>query len=98
MADYYKVMGVSKTASQDEIDKAYRNLARKYHPDLNPDDPEGAKKKFQELQEAYDTLKDPEKRKDDSHGKLIERYPSNARRSTGRDNRMTRSVELPFAI
>ena len=63
MADYYKVMGVSKTASQDEIDKAYRNLARKYHPDLNPDDPEGAKKKFQELQDAYDTLKDPEKRK-----------------------------------
>ena len=63
MADYYKVMGVSKTASQDEIDKAYRNLARKYHPDLNPDDSEGAKKKFQELQEAYDTLKDPEKRK-----------------------------------
>ena len=56
MADYYKVMGVSKTASQDEIDKAYRNLARKYHPDLNPDDPEGAKKKFQELQDAYDTL------------------------------------------
>jgi DnaJ-class molecular chaperone len=63
MADYYKTMGVSKTASQDEIDKAYRNLARKYHPDLNPDDQEGAKKKFQELQEAYDTLKDPEKRK-----------------------------------
>ena len=63
MADYYKVMEVSKTASQDEIDKAYRNLARKYHPDLNPNDPEGAKKKFQELQEAYDTLKDPEKRK-----------------------------------
>ena len=63
MADYYKVMGVSKAASQADIDKAYRNLARKYHPDLNPDDPEGAKKKFQELQEAYETLKDPEKRK-----------------------------------
>lgn len=63
MADYYKTMGVGKSASQDEIDKAYRNLARKYHPDLNPDDPEGAQKKFQELQEAYETLKDPEKRK-----------------------------------
>ena len=63
MADYYKTMGVEKSASQDEIDKAYRNLARKYHPDLNPNDPEGAQKKFQELQEAYETLKDPEKRK-----------------------------------
>ncbi|MBO7724942.1 MAG: J domain-containing protein [Thermoguttaceae bacterium] len=63
MANYYKVLGISKTASQEDVDKAYRNMARKYHPDLNPDDPEGAKKKFQELQEAYDTLKDPEKRK-----------------------------------
>lgn len=62
MADYYSILGVSKNASQDEIQKAYRSLARKYHPDLNPDDPEGAKKKFQELQEAFDVLKDPEKR------------------------------------
>lgn len=61
--DYYKVLGVPKSASNEEIQKAYRNLARKYHPDMNPDDPEGAKKKFQELQEAFDTLKDPEKRK-----------------------------------
>ncbi len=61
--DFYKVLGVSKTASQDEIQKAYLKLARKYHPDMNPDDPEGAKKKFQELQHAFDTLKDPEKRK-----------------------------------
>ena len=63
MADYYKVLGVSKNATQDEIQKAYRDLARKYHPDLNPDNVEEAKKKFQEVQEAFETLKDPEKRK-----------------------------------
>ena len=61
--DYYRILGVSKTASQDEIQKAYHDLARKYHPDLNPDNPEEAKRKFQELQEAFETLKDPEKRK-----------------------------------
>ncbi len=61
--DYYKTLGVSKTASDDEIHKAYLGLARKYHPDMNPDDPEGAKKKFQEIQAAFDVLKDPEKRK-----------------------------------
>ncbi len=61
--DYYKILGVSKNASQDDIQKAYRDLARKYHPDLNQGDPEGAKKKFQEVQEAFETLKDPEKRK-----------------------------------
>lgn len=63
MADYYKVLGVSKNATQDEIQKAYRDLARKYHPDLNPDNVEEAKKKFQEVQEAFETLKDPDKRK-----------------------------------
>ena len=73
--DYYKVLGVAKTASQEEIQKAYRTLARKYHPDMNPDDQEGAKKKFQRLQEAFDTLKDPEKRKQyDQFGSDYERY------------------------
>ncbi len=60
--DYYKSLGVSRTASPEEIQKAYRKLARKYHPDMNPDDA-AAKKKFQEIQKAYDTLNDPEKRK-----------------------------------
>ena len=60
--DFYSVLGVQKNASQDEIQKAYRTLARKYHPDMNPDDP-SAKKKFQKLQEAFDTVGDPEKRK-----------------------------------
>lgn len=60
--DYYKTLEVGKNATADEIQKSYRNLARKYHPDLNQDDPK-AKQKFQKLQEAYDVLSDAEKRK-----------------------------------
>src|SRR3954470_22168756 len=60
--DFYDTLGVSRTASQDEIQKAYRKLARKFHPDMNPDDA-AAKKKFQDVQKAYETLGDPEKRK-----------------------------------
>lgn len=60
--DYYKVLGIPKTASADEIKKAYRKLARKWHPDLNSND-ENAHKKFQEINEANEVLSDPEKRK-----------------------------------
>ncbi len=73
--DFYKVLGVNRSASQEEIQKAYRTLARKYHPDMNPDDPEGSKKKFQQLQEAFDVLKDPEKRKQyDQFGPDFQRF------------------------
>ena len=73
--DYYKVLGVGRSASQEEIQKAYRTLARKYHPDMNPDDQEGAKKKFQHLQEAFDVLKDPDKRRQyDQFGADFARY------------------------
>jgi len=60
--DYYRILGVNRDASQEEIRKKYRKLAAKYHPDKNPDDP-SAEKKFKELGEAYEVLKDPEKRK-----------------------------------
>jgi DnaJ-class molecular chaperone len=60
--DHYATLGVSRTASSDEIQKAYRKLARKYHPDMNPDDAT-AKKKFQEVQSAFEVLSDADKRK-----------------------------------
>ena len=61
--DYYEVLGVDKSASGDEIKKAYRKLAKKYHPDLNPDDKEGAEAKFKEATEAYEVLSDENKKR-----------------------------------
>src|SRR5215211_1750315 len=60
--DYYKILGVDKNASEEDIKKAYRKLARKHHPDLNPHDKE-AHAKFQQINEANEVLSDPEKRK-----------------------------------
>lgn len=60
--DYYKILGLEKNASDDDIKKAYRKLARKYHPDLNPNDKE-AHTRFQQINEANEVLSDPEKRK-----------------------------------
>lgn len=61
--DYYQVLDVSRTASQEEIAKAYKKLARKYHPDLNQDNKEAAEEKFKEINEAYEVLRDEEKRR-----------------------------------
>lgn len=60
--DYYKILGVDKSASRDDIKKAFKKLARKHHPDLNPNDAD-AKRRFQEINEANEVLSDPEKRK-----------------------------------
>lgn len=67
--DYYEILGVPRNASESDIQKAYRDLARKHHPDLNPED-KGAKKRFQKIQAAFDVLNDREKRE------LYDRYGS----------------------
>ncbi len=70
--DYYKVLGVSRDASPEDIKKAYKKLAARYHPDVNPDD-KSAKEKFQKVQAAYDVLSDPEKRERyDRYGSAFE--------------------------
>lgn len=69
MKDYYEILGVSKSATQDDLKKAYRKLARKYHPDLNPSD-KSAEQKFKEINEAYSVLGDEKKRTEyDQFGK-----------------------------
>ena len=67
--DYYKILGIDKSASDSDIKSAFRKMARKYHPDLNPNDKD-AKKKFQDINEANEVLGDPDKRKKyDTYGK-----------------------------
>src|SRR5438093_3675071 len=96
--DYYKVLGVDKNATQGDIKKAYRKLARKLHPDLNPNDKE-AHRKFQQINEANEVLSDPEKRKKyDAYGKdwqHADQFEKAQQSSTGR--RSTHFSENPFS-
>ncbi|MBC8081672.1 MAG: J domain-containing protein, partial [Hymenobacter sp.] len=72
--DYYKALGVEKTVTTDQVKKAYRKLARQYHPDVNPNNPE-AERKFKEINEANEVLSDEEKRrKYDELGADWQRY------------------------
>ena len=95
--DYYEILGIQKNASADDIKKAYRKLARKHHPDLNPNDKE-AHKKFQQLNEANEVLSDPEKRKKyDQYGKDWEHADQfeHARQSSGGSRRSYSSSAPP---
>jgi len=87
--DYYKILELTKSASTDDVKKAYRKLARKYHPDLNPND-DTAKKKFQQINEANEVLSDPEKRKKyDQYGenwKQSEAYENASRQQQTQQN------------
>jgi curved DNA-binding protein len=95
--DYYKILGVSKTASEEDIKKAYRKLARKLHPDLNPNDKE-AHKKFQQINEANEVLSDPEKRKKyDQYGENWKMLNSLKNRNAGAGS-VEDSADIPMTI
>jgi len=82
--DYYQALGIEKTATAEQIKKAYRKLARQHHPDVNPNDP-GAEQRFKEINEANEVLSDPEKRKKyDQFGADFQRYQQQPAGGAGR--------------
>lgn len=89
--DYYQVLGVDKTASQDDIKKAFRKLARKHHPDLNPNDPT-AKDKFQAINEANEVLSDPENGRNMMNMASTGNMLMNLKRKSGHGNSRVREA------
>ena len=101
--DYYKILGIEKNATADDIKKAYRKLARKLHPDLNPNDKE-ANKKFQRVNEANEVLSDPEKRKkydqygkDWQHAEQFEQQKSQRANQPGYDQQFQGDTDNDFS-
>ncbi len=101
--DYYKILGIAKEAAADDIKKAYRKLARKLHPDLNPNDKE-ASKKFQQINEANEVLSDPEKRKkydqygkDWQHAEQFEQQRSQRSNQQGNDRQFYGETDNDFS-
>jgi len=74
MADFYEVLGITRTSTDDEIRKAYRKLAIKWHPDKNPGNQAEATEKFKLISEAYEVLSDPAKRKEYDYGGEFKEY------------------------
>jgi len=94
--DFYKILGVKRDAKPEEIKKAYRRLARKYHPDVNPGD-KGAEERFKQMSEAFDVLSDPKKRKVyDRFGQYSENL-ANAAADAGAGSAYTRGAPFDFS-
>src|SRR5580704_9578602 len=99
--DHYKTLGINRYASADDIQKAYRDLARKYHPDLHPDD-KAAKQKFQQVQSAFEVLNDHARREQYDHClspfELRRAHEERGRRDTpaNRDDDLAAEAKAPF--
>ncbi|NXN21625.1 DNJB8 protein, partial [Nycticryphes semicollaris] len=93
MVDYYKVLGLQKSASQHDVKKSYHELALKWHPDKNPSNKEEAEKKFKAITEAYKVLSDPQKRS--LYDKSVKESGSRGTRAVGRRNN---SFDSPYAF
>src|SRR5436309_15346124 len=95
--DYYSTLGISRDAKEHEVKKAYRRLARKHHPDLNPGD-KAAEERFKRVQEAYDVLSDAKKRAMyDQHGFYSENFRERAQGDGGRGFAQGSGGRLDFA-